>query len=412
MNEKKLYVYVNNEFKGQLINLQEGGFEFQYSKKNTSSISLSLPYKKEIYQYKDCHGFFNGLLPENEETKQRIAKKYGINQNNDFSLLEVIGYDCSGAVSFSKKRNDKTLKEFYEIKVEKIDEASLEKFINDIPQKPLGLGIKDLRLSLAGAQDKTAVLLIDNQIFFPSKNTPTTHILKPAIKNFKQTVENEYICLKTAQKLGLKVPNVEIRQAGKTKYFLIERYDRKIENNQIKRIHQEDFCQALNIASAYKYETDGGVSYKKAFEVLKKTTIPIVNINRFIDYMIFNYLILNNDAHGKNYSILYFDNGVIELAPLYDVLCTRIYPHTSTKMAMEIGGNYSDMEIYPEHFQKMAKELGINYPQLKKRIISQCKKLPKALKSVIDSFENKIGNEMYNLINKHCQKTLKRFENN
>jgi serine/threonine-protein kinase HipA len=128
--------------------------------------------------------------------------------------------------------------------------------------------------------------------------------------------------------------------------------------------------------------------------------------------MIFNYLILNNDAHGKNYSILYFDNGVIELAPLYDVLCTRIYPHTSTKMAMEIGGNYSDMEIYPEHFQKMAKELGINYPQLKKRIISQCKKLPKALKSVIDSFENKIGNEMYNLINKHCQKTLKRFENN
>ena len=125
---------------------------------------MSLPLREKAFDYKECHGFFNGLLPENEETRKRIGKKYGINPDSDFALLKAIGYDCPGAISFHEEQNSQNLQEFYDLKGEEISDDELEKFINEIPQKPLGTGATDLRLSLAGAQDKTAVLLIDNKI--------------------------------------------------------------------------------------------------------------------------------------------------------------------------------------------------------------------------------------------------------
>lgn len=405
-----LYVYINDKNVGILKATEDGKFEFQYTKEANVPISMSLPLREKAFDYKECHGFFNGLLPENEETRKRIGKKYGINPDSDFALLKAIGYDCPGAISFHEEQNSQNLQEFYDLKGEEISDDELEKFINEIPQKPLGTGATDLRLSLAGAQDKTAVLLIDNKIYMPSRYTPTTHIIKPAIKKLKESVENEYICLKTAQLFGLEVPNCEIRQIGKTKFFLIERYDRIIKDNKIKRIHQEDFCQALNIASTYKYENDGGVSFKNAFDILKNTTKPAFAINQFVDYMIFNYLMLNNDAHGKNFSILYNEKGESKLAPIYDVLCTRAYSKLTRRMAMQIGGCYSDMEVLPNNFELFTSEVGINYPNFKKKLLENCEKLPEVLEKVSNSFENKIGMRITENVKKNCLKTLKRFK--
>ncbi len=409
MSKKFLYVYINDKLEGILTSDIQGGLIFEYDDNAKRKLSLSLPLEKKVYSTKECHGFFNGLLPENNETKKRIAAKYNINPNNDFSMLKAIGYDCPGAVSFFDRENNQELKEYYEKKGKKVSEEELEKFILELPQKPLGTGMNNLRLSLAGAQDKTAVILADNQIMFSDNYTPTTHILKPAVKNLQDTVDNEYICMKTAEKCGIRVPNTEIRYACHTKYFLIERFDRLNIEDKIKRIHQEDFCQASNIASAFKYEEDEGIGFKTCFDILRKTKKPAIYINEFINLMVFNYLILNNDAHGKNFSILHNDDGTIELAPAYDLLCTRVYPELSFKMAMEIGGYYDCEGIQPVHFEKMAREVGISYAQLKKLIKNQCESIPEAMVKVIDSIDNKIGKRILKLVQKNCSRNLKRF---
>lgn len=413
MLSNSLNVFLNDKHIGILEKDGNGGVIFQYPTNADRILSLSLPIKNEPFDNKQCRGFFNGLLPESEHTRIAIGKKYGINPKNDFSILQAIGYDCAGAVSFfdsdDKKTPSKYLQETYEIDYTLLSDNKLEKFINELPKKPLATAIDDMRLSLAGAQDKTSVIVVDGQIGIPKSNVPTSHILKPAINGFDETIENEFICIKTAEKLGIKVPDVKIGYANKTKYFLIQRYDREIINNKIKRIHQEDFCQASNIPSAYKYQAEGGVDFKRCFEILRAVSQPAVAINQFIQLMIFNYLIGNNDAHGKNFSILHYDKGEIKFAPAYDILCSQVYPELSDKMAMKIGGHYKHDEISLRHFEKLANENDISFTQLKKVIKNQCENLPIIVEGVINSLDNKIGKDILSVVQKNCTKMLKEF---
>ena len=327
--------------------------------------------------------------------------------------MQAIGYDCAGAVSFFDNSDTQTpskyLQEAYEIDYTPLSENALEKLINELPQKPLATGVEDMRLSLAGAQDKISVIVVNGQIGIPKSNVPTSHILKPAINGFNETIENEFICIKAAKALGINVPDVKIGYANKTKYFLIQRYDREIINNKIKRIHQEDFCQASNIPSAYKYQSEGGVDFKRCFEILRTASQPAVAINQFIQLMIFNYLIGNNDAHGKNFSILHYDNGEIKFAPAYDILCSQVYPELSNKMAMKIGGHYKHDEILLRHFEKLANENDISFTQLKKVIKNQCETIPGIVSEVVNSFDNKIGKDILSVVQKNCTKMLKEF---
>jgi len=399
-----LYTYINNNFAGILSHNASGGIEFQYDKNALVPLSLSLPVREEKYTNEECIGFFNGLLPEGNNIRKYIADKYRINPNDDFAILKAIGYDCAGAVCFLKSKNN-DLKEFYEIQGNILSDNKLEKLIKELPQKPLGTGVRDLRLSLAGLQDKTAVLLIDNQIALPFKNIPTTHIIKPQIKNYKESVENEYICMKSAQKAGINVSEVEIRKSGEIKFLLVKRYDRKIIEGKIKRLHQEDFCQALNIISAYKYEQDGGIGYKNCYEILRKTTNPVSNIKNYTRLMIFNFLIGNNDSHGKNYSLLY-DGENIELAPAYDILCSSVYNKVSKKMAMKIDKYYRFSDITFKHFKVLAKECDISYPYFKKLILQQAEILPDIVSEIINSFENTIGKDILKTVKKNCSKII------
>lgn len=408
-----LNVFLSDKHIGILEKDGYGGVNFQYSDNADRILSLSLPIQKEPFENKQCKGFFNGLLPESEHIRIAIGKKYGINPKNDFSILQAIGYDCAGAVSFFDGDDEQTplkhLQEFYEIEYSLFSEDELEKFINELPQKPLATGIEDMRLSLAGAQDKTSVIVVGGQIGYPKNNVPTSHIIKPAINGYDETIENEFICIKSAEKLGIKVPDVKICYTNKTKYLLIQRYDRELIANKIKRIHQEDFCQASNIPSVYKYQSEGGVDFKRCFEILRVTSQPAVAINQFIQLMIFNYLIGNNDAHGKNFSILHYDNGKIKFAPAYDILCSQVYPELSNKMAMKIGGHYNHDEILLRHFEKFANENNISFTQLKKVIKNQCEILPDIVDNVINSFENKIGKDILSVAQKNCTRLLKEF---
>ena len=419
MEDKTLQVRLNNKFVGVLQQDQNGKLIFQYAEKAHQPLSLSLPLESsdnpnKIYKNDKCKGFFNGLLPESDNVRKAIGKKYGVSPRNDFSLLKAIGYDCAGAVSFTDVMVGKTpldeLPEYFEIEGKIFSDAELEKFITELPKKPLALGADGMRLSLAGAQDKTAIVLIDNKVAIPALEVPTTHILKPAIADLKETVENEYICMKAASLLGISVPEIEIRKVNGIKYFLIERYDREIKNGKLKRIHQEDFCQASNVVSAFKYQAEGGVSFADCFEVLKKTSRPAVSIVKFLNMIVFNYLIGNNDAHGKNFSILHYPDGKIELAPAYDILSTQVYKDLSSKMAMKIGGHYEPKNIYPRHFERFANEVGISYVQLKKIIKTQTSILPNIVSEVISDFDNTIGQEILSIVNKNCKILIDRFE--
>lgn len=407
MTHDLLKVYLNKNFVGILSKDENGGVCFQYDTNAQRALSISLPLREEIYTNKECKGFFNGLLPESENVRISIGKKYGINPKNDFSILKAIGYDCAGAVAFFEEEQT-NLKEFHNIDGKILTDNELEKYIQELPQKPLALGA-DMRLSLAGAQDKTAIVEIDDKIALPIKDIPTTHILKPAIYYFKETIENEYICLKTAEKIGINVPEIKIGKVNNTPYFLIKRYDREIKDGKLKRIHQEDFCQASNITSAYKYQSEGGVDFKQCFNILRKTTTPATATKQFIELLIFNYLIGNTDAHGKNFSILHYENGEIELTPAYDILCSGVYPELSTKMAMKIGGHYEYDKIFPRHFETLALEAEISYTQLKKVIKNQCEILPDVTKEIITSFDNTIGKDILNVVEKNCKRTVKRF---
>lgn len=409
--EKTLTVRLNKNFVGYLEQDIQGKFIFTYDKNNTIPLSLSLPVRSEPYTDKECRGFFEGLLPEGEQVRVYIGKKYGINPKNEFSLLKNIGYDCAGAVSFTPyEDNPEDLKDdFIDISGKKFTDKSLEKYIAELPLKPLLTSSDGLRLSLAGAQDKMAVVLIDNIVALPDRDVPTTHILKPAIKDIEDSVENEYICLKAALGIGLNVCNCEIRTTKNTKYLLIERYDRELNNNRVKRIHQEDFCQARNIASTFKYEREGGINVKDCYHIIKQTKTPALNILELTDRIIFNYLIGNTDAHGKNFSLLYTPEG-IHFAPAYDILCTSAYDGLTKNMAMKIGGCYDSRRIYPYNWEKMAESTGISYTQLRKMIIKQASELPDIVLKSAENIKGSIPQKIIKFVENRCALTLKRFE--
>lgn len=229
-------------------------------------------------------------------------------------------------------------------------------------------GEKGLRMSLAGAQDKIALGVINSQLALFTGDIPTTHILKPSMEDYPDSVFNEVFCMQLAASLGIKVPKTEIRYLKGKSYYLIERYDRKIGQvfkskeallegfldkvspEPIYRLHQEDFCQALSIIPEHKYESEGGPSATLCFSLLDKySSKPAADRIAFLRLLIFNFLIGNADAHAKNYSLLY-KNAIPELAPAYDLLSTAVYPDLSHKLAMSIGGEFNPEKIKIEHW--------------------------------------------------------------
>ena len=230
-------------------------------------------------------------------------------------------------------------------------------------------GEEGIRLSLAGAQDKITVYRSKDGFAVPLNGAPSTHILKPAIEHYEDTVLNEYLCLKIAGAIGLPVADADMLDIGGIQVLCVKRYDRILQDDgSVRRLHQEDFCQALGIPSEMKYQSEGGVSLKQAFDLLRAvSTVPAIDLQRLLDAIIFNYLIGNHDAHGKNFSLLY-DGGTTRLAPLYDILSTAYYPELFKKMAMKIGSKYKPEDVFPRHFARLADNTGLTSSMVLKRV--------------------------------------------
>lgn len=384
---RALDVYLYNHLVGQLIQDDHGQMLFDYAddwldNPDAVPLSLSLPLEKGHFKHNECRGFFGGILPE-ESKRVLIARNLGISARNDFALLEQIGGECAGAVTFLPEGKAPAERDY---QYRQLSTGQLSGILKDLPRRPLLAGESGVRLSLAGAQDKLAVHVDGEQISIPLENSPSTHILKPAITHFKGVVFNEALCMKLAAVIGLTSASVEIRKAGEIDFLLIERYDRRTwvdskGDKHLERIHQEDFCQALGIVSEMKYQNEGGPSVKQCFDLLREvSSAPVLDLQRLLDAVIFNFLVGNHDAHGKNFSLLHenFDSRSVKgtlgsgrsvrLAPLYDIVCMSYYPELSKKMAMKIGGEYRSNSIAPRHFERLADEAGLAKPLVKRRV--------------------------------------------
>lgn len=217
-----------------------------------------------------------------------------------------------------------------------------------------------LRLSLAGAQEKLPLTYVDGKYYLPKNGAPSTHIVKPTGNgNLSSLAANEYICTKLAEYCGLPTSKTELKRIGDAEFLLINRYDRICDENRFSRIHQEDMCQALGILSDRKYQNDGGPGIADVYKLIKEnTTIPLLETRNFLRYVVFNLVIGNCDAHGKNYSLL-FHNGAARLAPIYDAVCTIVYPNLTRKFSMKIGKHYEIKKINQDDFGVLAEEIGL-----------------------------------------------------
>jgi serine/threonine-protein kinase HipA len=325
-------------------------------------------------------------------------------------MLEKIGGECAGAVTFmpaGQPLPDSTAR------YRDLSDDDLVSVLKTLPRRPLLAGEYDVRLSLAGAQDKVAVKVSGTQISIPLEIAPSTHILKPASERFVGVPANEVLCLRLASAVGIPAAAAETRSIQGIDYALIERYDRIStqipERPEYRRLHQEDFCQALGIVSEHKYQSEGGPSFKQCFDLLRSvSSAPVIDLQSMLDAAIFNYLIGNHDAHGKNFSLLYSagqDN--VRLAPLYDLVCTLYYPELSRKMAMKIGGEYLLDKVAPRNFEKLAEETGLAKPLVKRRVPALAGKILEALLTM--DLSQADTQKVAMIIKQRCERTISEF---
>jgi len=361
MAQRILNVFLKDALVGQLEQDDSGTTRFQYALEwldspDAISLSASLLLHQENFSRKETRPFFAGVLPEGD-SRRLIGKIFGVSDKNDYALLERIGAECAGAACLLPPGQFPVTAEPH---YREIGSEELATKLSELPRRPLLAGEPGIRLSLAGAQGKMAVKISGGRFYLPLDGAPSSHILKPQNPRFEGLVENEFFCMRLASQAGLGAARVEIGMTGDIRFLQVERYDRReLPDGRIERIHQEDFCQALAVPPELKYQQEGGPNLKKCFELVRSVaSIPGPDLLRVFDAVVFNYLIGNCDAHGKNFSFLR-EGTTIRLAPLYDLVSTHAYPELSAQMAMKIGGERNPQRLVSRSWRGFFKEAGI-----------------------------------------------------
>jgi serine/threonine-protein kinase HipA len=423
---RELHVWFFGQCAG-ILTQDKGYLSFRYlpewlESKNAQPLSQSLPLRTEPFDDPIAKSFFAGLLPEGDK-RTDVANILKVSNKNDFAILDGIGGECAGALMLLEPGQIPPIEAYESDSIEWLDEDRLHAVLERLPKRPLLAGESGLRLSLAGAQEKLPVVTRElpskaglNQfdIGLPKNNIPSSSILKPEIFSLDGSVYNEAFCLALARELKLNAAAAHIGRTKDKTYLLVERYDRFHHEGHLRRLHQEDFCQALGVPPQFKYQNEGGPTIVDGFSLLRKVTSPSApNVLRLLDCIIFNCLVGNNDAHAKNFSLLYGQNGA-QLAPLYDVLSTAVYSDLSDKMAMKIGSKYRFDELHARHWVQMAEAAQLGAPQLKRRVLEIAGELPHLAKKLQAQFESKgwghpIIAKIVTLIEERCAITSKRF---
>ncbi|EEW25066.1 type II toxin-antitoxin system HipA family toxin [Rhodobacter ferrooxidans] len=387
MGRKRAYapldVYMNRRKVGQYFRDPNGAFAFTYAPEwlaweNTLPISRSLPLRAERYVGQPVIAVFENLLPDSDDIRRRVAERVGAEGVDAYSLLARIGRDCVGALQFlaeGEEPGDSRV-----MTGEPLSDAQIAAMLKDLGRTPLGIRAeRDFRISVAGAQEKTALLFHDGQWVEPTGTTPTTHILKPAIgtlpngMDLTDSVENEHFCLRLMAAFGLPVAHTEMVTFAGTKVLVIERFDRlRARDGRLIRLPQEDCCQALSVPPTRKYQSEGGPGIVEICGLLQGSDEPLRDRANFLKANILFWLIGATDGHAKNFSIALMPGGRFVMTPLYDVL--TVQPSLDAgqlqikdmKLAMRAGKSrhYKVSEIQGRHFVEMGLAAGFSREQV------------------------------------------------
>lgn len=389
-----LYVHYQQQLVGTLSQASARTMHFAYDDEwlrsaNRFPISCSLPLEGTFTDSKSQH-FFANLLPEGN-VREQICKSIKISADNDFALLKAIGGDCAGALTITSTRS--SVLQQRPPRYEPVTEEQLASWSFATPNVFAAVtGQSDIRLSLAGAQDKLPVYMEGTQIMIPLGNAPSTHILKFASPHYSHLPENETFITLLAKEVGLPVADVSIRKTAKASITIIARYDRRSDAGQWMRLHQEDFCQALGIDASRKYAKEGGPSHKQCAELIRQhVTFPLVDLQKLLRWSLFNLLVGNADAHGKNLSLLYDKSGSPSLAPFYDLVCTRNYKNLSREMAMSVGGARNPDVVNARHLSALAEDLGIRSNIVIEQAQALADRIATSLPLVVSGFREQFG---------------------
>jgi len=247
----------------------------------------------------------------------------------------------------------------------------LEGVLEDLPNKPFLVGEEGVSMSLAGAQSKLAVAVDEcGRICIPMNGSPSTHILKPDSPRLPGGVHNEAFCLTLARRMKIPAPYVATGTAGKRAFLLVKRFDRTDVGGRWRRLHQEDYCQALGMPPSAKYESNQtgirGPTLKDMFDVTRRH-LPATDIIRLLEMVVVNVLSCNTDAHAKNYAIIIRGNGT-SLAPMYDIMCGEVWGNVTKNFAQKIAGKGRGDDLTGRDWQRFARECGLNPKQVIDRI--------------------------------------------
>lgn len=397
-----LNVFLNARLVGRLRRQAGGAIDFTYDPswlawENTMPVSLSLPLRENRYVGEPVVAVFDNLLPDSEGLRRRIAERVRADGTDAFSLLTALGHDCVGALQFLPDGIDPGAAGI--VAGKSVDESEIARLLGDLAAAPLGVGEdEDFRISLAGAQEKTALLYWKNQWHKPSGTAATTHIFKPQIGRLPNgidsySVENEYLCMKLTAALGLPTANVSMDNFGAKRALIIERFDRLwARDGRLLRLPQEDCCQALSVPPARKYEADGGPGPRDIFGLLKGSDEPDEDQAMFLRALIVFWLLGATDGHAKNFSVFLSPGARYHSTPLYDVISVQPsldanqIKHNQMKLAMAVGDNrhYIVQTVQPRHFLQTAAKSGIGASVVKPLFAEILEKSPGATKTVLD----------------------------
>jgi serine/threonine-protein kinase HipA len=397
-------------------------------------LSLSLPFGFDNSPLKGprVRNFFENLLPDSEQIRRRLATRFRTESLEAFDLLEAIGRDCVGAVQLL--REDAVPEGFDRIEGTPLTPDEVARKLTRAvaangPGRAQDDDDDDFRISLAGAQEKTAFLLHEGQWMVPHGATPTTHIFKLPLglvgakkADLTTSVENEWLCLQLLRAFGLPVPDSEILTFGDQKVLSVSRFDRRLHpsGHWIIRLPQEDFCQVLGNPPHLKYEVDGGPGMVDIAGYLRQSVRAEHDLETFLTTQILFWMLAAPDGHAKNFSIHLLPGGHFELTPLYDVM--SIWPVEGNggnqwswfkaKMAMAVAGrnrHYLMKDIQRAHFNAMAARCyyGPNAEPIITRLIVETPKAVEKVSSLLpDGFPAKVSDRIF----KRLQNSADRLE--
>ncbi|MCW2955901.1 MAG: toxin HipA [Thermoleophilia bacterium] len=398
---------------GRLAHIGSARMQFTYDDPVGPSLSMSMPARVERYGPDSCSAYFGGLLPE-QGVRDLIERQERVSRRNDFALLKLLGGDVAGAVSLfpAGEVPERARQHWHTLDVDWLANDAVIELVQRLPHRPVHHGPSGpLRLSLAGAQDKAAVVVDGDRIGLPRGTSPSTHILKIGDSAFAGLVEVEHFCLHLARSSGLDAASADMRMIGDFPVLLVERFDRIWNDGRVARVHQEDTCQALGISSLTKYESEGGPSISDVVKLARThVTPPGRAVLELLDRAGFHELVGNADAHGKNWSFLL--EPVVTPTPLYDVVCTLAWNDLDERLAMAIGGERRASRIDLECWERQAVTLGLAPRLVRRRLIDQAAALRDRVGAVRERWQpitdagNTAVDRVVEIVRQRCERRM------